>query len=105
MIEEEENGRESSRVPFCLLPFCLPPFCLPERTLERAKQTLGIRSVWVDGGKKKAIYWLLPGQLPEDVRVDQVKPIETQQQELEAMNAESMERWLELGEGARSVCP
>jgi hypothetical protein len=35
---------------------------ISERTLKRGKQTLGVRSVWVDVGKKKVIYWLLPGQ-------------------------------------------
>jgi hypothetical protein len=54
--------------------------------------------VWVDVGKKKAIYCLLPGQLPEDVRADQLVPLETEQQEPEAMNAEGMAMLLSLGE-------
>jgi hypothetical protein len=72
---------------------------ISERTLERAKQSLGIRSVWVPVGKKKAIYWLLPGQLPEDVQADQLVPIETWQQELEAMSAEGQEMLRQLAEG------
>jgi hypothetical protein len=70
---------------------------ISERTLKRVKRTLGVRSVWVDVGKKKAIYWLLPGQLPEDVRADQLVPLETEQQEREAMGKEGMAMLLGLG--------
>jgi hypothetical protein len=71
---------------------------ISERTLKRVKKNLGVRSVWVDVGKKKAIYWLLPGQLPEDVRADQLVLLETEQQEMEAMGAEGMASLLSLGE-------
>jgi hypothetical protein len=71
---------------------------ISERTLKRAKQKLGVHSVWVDVGKTKAIYWLLPGQLPEDVRADQLVPLETEQQEYEAMSKEGLALLQALGE-------
>jgi hypothetical protein len=72
---------------------------IAERTLERAKQTLGVRSVWVGVGRKKAIYWLLPGQLPADVAADQVVPIETKEQEIEALSQEGLELLRRFAEG------
>jgi hypothetical protein len=72
---------------------------IAERTLKRAKQKLGVRSVWVDVGKQKAIYWLLPGQLPADVRADQLVPLETEQQEFEAMSKEGLALLQAFGEG------
>jgi hypothetical protein len=71
---------------------------ITDRTLARAKRTLGVRSVWVDVGKKKAVYWLLPGQLPEDVRADQLVPLETEQEELMALSEEGMAMLLRSGE-------
>jgi hypothetical protein len=87
---------EAPRTRLDVLDF-IPDQQISERTLKRVKQTLGVRSVWVDVVKKKAIYWLLPGQLPEDVRSDQLVPLETEQQEREAMNAEGTARLLSLG--------
>jgi hypothetical protein len=78
---------------------------ISERTLNRAKQALGIRSVWVGGGKKKAIFWLLPGQLPEEVTEDQLFEIKTREQEAQALCAEGMERVRELVERGPSGRP
>jgi hypothetical protein len=73
---------------------------ISERTLDRAKQALGIRSVWVGVGKQKAIFWLLPGQLPEDVTAEQVVEIKTRKQELEALGLEGQEMLRRVMEGA-----
>jgi hypothetical protein len=70
---------------------------ISERTLRRAKQKLGIRSVWADTGRTRAIYWLLPGQVPPGVAADQLVALVTEKQESEALQAESQEWLRQLG--------
>jgi hypothetical protein len=55
------------------------------RTLDRVTRELGIRSVRAH----RMTFWLLPGQLPEDVTEEMLLPFETRQQEKEAFRIES----------------
>jgi hypothetical protein len=67
------------------------------RTLDRVKRELGIRSVRAH----RMTFWLLPGQLPEDVTEDMLLPFETRQQEKEAFRIESERAFEELATTGR----
>ena len=59
------------------------------RTLDRIKEALGIRSVRAPDRDRRSTFWLLPGQLPENVTEDMLTPVETREQELQAAQEDS----------------
>jgi hypothetical protein len=66
------------------------------RTLARIKEALAIRSVRAPDGDRRATFWLLPGQLPENVTEAMLTPVETREQELQAAQEDSTQFLLDL---------
>ena len=69
---------------------------ISSRTLDRIKQDLGIRSVRAPDGDRRATFWLLPGQLPENVTEEMLTPVETREQEMQAAQEDSTQFMLDL---------
>ena len=70
---------------------------ISEKTLKRAKKSLGVRSVWVGTGPTKAIFWLLPKQVPHGVDEKDLVVLQTEEQEGDAIQLESEEWFRQLG--------
>ena len=62
---------------------------ISERTLERIKQDLQIRSVRAPDGDGRSTFWLLPGRLPAGVTEEMLTPVETHEQEMAAAQEDS----------------
>ena len=64
--------------------------------VDRIKQSLGIRSVRAPDGDGRSTFWLLPGQMPEGATEEMLSPMETREQEMQALQEESTACLLEF---------
>jgi hypothetical protein len=69
---------------------------ISERTLDRVKQLLGVRSVRAPHGDRRSTFWLLPGQLPANVSEDMLVALDTHEAQMRAHLEDSEYRLRDL---------